>query len=121
MDRRRIIMPPTKVKLTMQDTILVPDIGSAMSNGITIIANELAHYCSKTARGVSLDLKEARAVREYIAALVMLSKEAREAAKADDLSSMSNEDLLALATKLVGGKAKEALSEEEEDNKDTTI
>jgi hypothetical protein len=108
---------PGKVEISMKDTVLVPDVQSAMTNAVTIIANELARYCSKTTRGVTLDLKEARIVKEYIAALVSLSKEAREAAKQEDLSNLTNEEILELAQKvLLTSKTQEAKEDIDEDN-----
>lgn len=94
-------LPQKRTKISMNDVVLVPDVGAAMTNAVSIIANELVYYASKTARGVQLDLKEARVVREYVSALVSLSKEAREQARSEDLSNLSNEELLQLATKLV--------------------
>lgn len=101
MGEKRLVMPKKSVKLTMQDTVLVPSVDAAIANATTLIANELAFYCSKTARGITLSLAEARTVREYVSALVALSKEARERVRADDLSNLSSEELVQLGIELL--------------------
>jgi ribosomal protein L17 len=55
---------------------------------------------------VTLNTHESRAVREYVECIVKLSKEAREAARQQDLSNLTNEELLALATELLANNSK---------------
>ncbi len=95
--RRRIIVPSHKP----QDNVtVVPQLDALMNDALSIIGAELAQYRSKTKRGVTLDLKEARAVQGYLDTMVKLSKEHREAARAADLADLTDEELLQLATQL---------------------
>lgn len=71
-----------------------------------IIAAELSKYRSKALKGVSLDLKEARVVQGYLDSLTRLQKEEREHARAQDLSSLTDEDLLQLASQVFGKSSK---------------
>lgn len=80
--------------------VVVPTLNTLMSDALSIIGAELTHYRSKTKRGVTLDLKEARVIANYMDTLTRASKESREQARAEDLSELSNEELLQLATSL---------------------
>ena len=97
---KNVTAPPTQVKISLADTVLVPDVASAMSNAVTIISNELAVLCRKTTQNIRLNPNEAKLVREFVQALVLLSKESREQAKQDDLSNLSNEEIASLALSL---------------------
>ena len=96
---RRLIMPDKSRQV--KDPILVPALETLVTDAVSIIGSELARYRLKTSRGVSLDVKEARVVRDYVEALCKLTKEAREQARAEDLSNLTNEELLQLASRLV--------------------
>lgn len=69
-----------------------------------IIAAELARYRDKALRGVSLDLKEARVVQGYLSELTKLQREEREEARAADLSNLTDEEMMQLATQILGKK-----------------
>lgn len=94
---RRKIVDKTVVKVDVNETILVPNIQCAMSNAVGVIAKEIIRLHSKVNRGVSLDMHESKALRDYVASLVSISKEAREASKTNDFSNLTNEELLKLA------------------------
>lgn len=104
--------PKAIVKVEVSDTLLVPDIQCAFSNAIGVIAKEIMRLHSKVNRGVSLDFHESKSLREYVASLVAISKEAREAAKTSDLSQLSNEDLLKLAQSIATNKQEEESDDE---------
>lgn len=97
---RKVIVPKPKQQ---NDITVIPSIENLMNDALSIIGAELIQYRSKVKRGVTLDLKEARAVQGYLDTMVKLSKEAREAARAQDLSELSDEELLQLATQLAKG------------------
>ena len=97
--KRRLAMPKQKDNLVSKDEVtVVPTLNSLMNDALAIIGAELAQYRSKTKRGVTLDLKEARVIANYMDTLTRASKESREQARAEDLSDLSNEELLQLAT-----------------------
>ena len=66
-----------------------------------IIQAEIARYRDKAVRGISLDLKEARVVSNYLSELTKLQKEEREQARSEDLSNLSDEELLQLASQVL--------------------
>jgi len=94
------------VKLQESDVTVVPQVDTLITDALSIIGAELAHYRSKTKKGINLDMKEARIVQSYVEALVKLNKEARETARQEDLSNLSNEELLQLAETLVANNNK---------------
>jgi hypothetical protein len=98
--KRTIIRP----QLTRDDVTVLPSLSALLDDAKSIIGAELSHYRHKVKRGVTLDLKEARAVQGYMETLVKLSKEERENTRSEDLSSLSNEELLQLATELTRKK-----------------
>lgn len=118
--KRKITLPPKeKQKISSEDVRVVPTLNSLMSDALSIIGNELARYSAKSARGVTLDLKEARVIANYVDTLTRASKEAREQARAQDLSELSNEELLQLATQLAGSaKVPKLQSEPKEDEQE---
>jgi len=69
-----------------------------ISDAIIVIASEIGKFRTKTANGRSLDLAEARVLQGYIKSLIELSRENREREKDEDLSKLSTEQLLQLAT-----------------------
>ncbi len=95
-NRRRIVQPQEDAA----DVVVVPQVDRLVSDALAIIGSELAYYRAKTKRGVRLDTKEARIVRDYTEALIKLSKESREAARAEDLSNLTDAELLQLAERL---------------------
>jgi hypothetical protein len=112
--KRRIVLPKKYNQIEDKDVVMVPKLESLMTDALSIIGAELAHYRSKSGRGVTLDLKEARVIQAYMDSLVKMSKEAREQARAEDLSDLSNEELLQLATEL--NKKAPRLSKSDEDD-----
>lgn len=95
------------VQLNSSDVTVVPQVDTLISDALSIIGAELAFYRSKAKKGLNLDLKEAKVVQSYVEALVKLNKEARESARQEDLSNLSNEELLSLAENLVAKSGKE--------------
>jgi len=82
-----------------------------------IIGAELAHYRSKAVRGVTLDPKEARIVQGYLESLVKIQREEREISETQDLSTLSDVELLHLAKRvLAANNNKETISENEGSN-----
>jgi hypothetical protein len=96
---RRIVLP--KKKEIREPAQLVPTLEGLMSDAMSIIGSELSRYKQKTSRGVTLDLKEARAVQSYMEALVKLSREDRERARAEDLTNLSDDELKDLAKEVL--------------------
>ena len=96
---RRIKLPSKRGEI--DQVTVVPTLESLMSDALAIIGNELARYRSKSSRGVTLELKEARAVQSYMEALVKLSREDRERARAEDLTNLSDEELMTLANEVI--------------------
>ena len=99
---------------------VIPSLGSLMDDALSIVGSELARYKEKSKRGITLDLKEARVIANYIDVLTKCSREAREQARADDLSDLSNEELMQLATQLTKANPKTAAAVKalETDSKD---
>lgn len=95
---RRIILPSQG----SQEVITLPTLESLTADALAIIGNELTRYRCKTSKGITLDLKEARVITGYLDALTRASKESREQARSEDLSDLSNEELLQLATQIAG-------------------
>lgn len=96
--RRKLVVPPRERPLhTDMGTSVIPTLDTLIHDAISIISSELGRYKSKTARGITLELKEARAVQGYMDSLVKMSKEQRDAAKSEDLSNLTDDELLRLA------------------------
>ena len=109
---KQIMFSPNLPKQTSRSNPLTPAVVSPtvdllINDAVSIIGAELASYKRKIGLGARLDLKEAKIVRDYVEALCKLSKEAREISRAEDLSNLSNEELLQLATQLIGEKQPE--------------
>lgn len=101
---KKIIIPPKPKSIELSpEAMIIPPLDGLLNDSLVIIGNELARYRSKTAAGKSLELKEARAVQGYMETLVKLSREAREQARHEDLSNLSDEELLSLASKYLQG------------------
>lgn len=93
----------TKVSKASQDSKVSEapiSINSLLNDALKIIGSELTGYKKKTERGVILNLKEARVVSNYLDTLTRASKEAREQARSEDLSNLSDEELVQLASQL---------------------
>lgn len=98
---KRIILPPKKRPVSLETSSVIPATELLLHDAKAIIGAELAHYRSKAVRGVTLDPKEARIVQGYLESLVKIQREEREIAEAQDLSSMSDVELLRLAKRVL--------------------
>ena len=81
-----------------------------------IIGAELAHYRSKAVRGVTLDPKEARIVQGYLESLVKIQREEREIAETQDLSTLSDTELLHLAKRVLESNNIKTIDKNERSN-----
>ena len=109
---RRIVLPPKKRTISLQNSSIIPATELLLHDAKAIIGAELAHYRSKAVRGVTLDPKEARIVQGYLESLVKIQREEREIAATQDLSTLSDVELLHLA--------KRVLEANKNNNKETT-
>ena len=114
--KRRIVLPKKTNQVESEDVTVVPTLNTLMNDALAIIASELAQYRSKTKRGITLDLKEARVIANYMDTLTRASKEAREQARSEDLSELSDSELLQLATQLAKPSKKLTVQNEEEED-----
>ena len=96
---KKIIIPQKRGEVG--EVSVVPTLQGLMDDGLAIIGKELAQYRAKTARGATLDLKEARVVSQYLKAIVDLSKEDRERARSEDLANLTDEEIKQLATEVL--------------------
>lgn len=116
---KRIIVSPKPRHLEISaEAMVIPALDGLLNDSLTIIGNELARYRAKSARGASLELKEARAVQGYMKTLVELSRESREQSRHEDLSSMSNQELLELAQKELNGESEDSDDETKDETED---
>jgi hypothetical protein len=99
-DTKRKLIRPQSTEIIQ----VTPTADTLMNDALSIISAELSKYRTKCVRGVHLDPKEARIVQGYIESLAKLKKEEREAARAHDLSNLSDEELLQLAASLAKPK-----------------
>ena len=98
---KRIILPPKKRKVSLETSSIIPATELLLHDAKAIIGAELAHYRSKAVRGVTLDPKEARIVHGYLESLVKIQREEREIAETQDLSTLSDVELLRLAKRVL--------------------
>ena len=98
---KRIILPPKKRTVHLKDSSIIPATELLLHDAKAIIGAELAHYRSKAVRGVTLDPKEARIVQGYLESLVKIQREEREIADTQDLSTLSDVELLHLAKRVL--------------------
>lgn len=108
--KRRIILPK------VQDTNVIPKVENLLSDAMIILSTELSRYKDKVVkRGAMLDLKEARVVANYIESITKLNKEARESARMNDFSKMSDQELRELMDTVLGVKAESRISDKQSD------
>lgn len=120
------VKPPTRRHLTVVKShsklSLVPTIENVMNDAISLLAKEVAEMQSKYTRpGMSMDIRDATKLSKYVKALVELSREERAREQADDLSKMSNDQLIEMAAqhlKQVENSSKKAIKKP--DNNETT-
>ena len=98
---KRIILPPKKRTVTLDISSIIPATELLLHDAKAIIGAELAHYRSKAVRGITLDPKEARIVQGYLESLVKIQREEREIAGTQDLSTLSDVELLHLAKRVL--------------------
>jgi hypothetical protein len=114
---KRILLPPKKRTISLENSSVIPATELLLHDAKAIIGAELAHYRSKAVRGVTLDPKEARIVQGYLESLVKIQREEREISETQDLSTLSDVELLHLAKRvLAANNNKETISENEGSN-----
>lgn len=86
-----------KKRLDLSKALLAPEVDEMFGSAMTVLANEIEYYKSKTLRGSRLSSEEATILSKFIKSMVDLSKEAREIVKSKKLDSLSDEELLKLA------------------------
>jgi len=104
---KRIILPPKKKTVTLETSSIIPATELLLHDAKAIIGAELAHYRSKAVRGVTLDPKEARIVQGYLESLVKIQREEREIAETQDLSALSDSELMHLAKRVLENNNKQ--------------
>ena len=104
---KRIILPPKKKQVTLETSSIIPATELLLHDAKAIIGAELAHYRSKAVRGVTLDPKEARIVQGYLESLVKIQREEREIAETQDLSALSDSELMHLAKRVLENNNKQ--------------
>ena len=110
---RRIILPSKKKKVTLETSSIIPATELLLHDAKAIIGAELAHYRSKAVRGVTLDPKEARIVQGYLESLVKIKREEREIADAQDLSNLSDSELMHLAKRVLSNNNNKTIDKNE--------
>ena len=110
---RRIILPSKKKKVTLETSSVIPATELLLHDAKAIIGAELAHYRSKAVRGVTLDPKEARIVQGYLESLVKIQREEREIAETQDLSALSDVELMHLAKRVLENNNKQTKDKNE--------
>lgn len=114
MSQRRIVLPHKQPKIKEDNVISIDTVNSVLEDAIRVISLEMVKFRGKVNQGYSLSPAEARVFQGYIKSMVDLSKEARERERSDDLSKLSDEEVVLLAKKALMGK--EATVVEEDDS-----
>jgi hypothetical protein len=110
---RKILLPPKKKKVTLETSSIIPATELLLHDAKAIIGAELAHYRSKAVRGVTLDPKEARIVQGYLESLVKIQREEREISEAQDLSALSDSELMRLAKRVLDNNNNKTIDKNE--------
>ena len=116
---KRIILPPKKRSVTLESSSIIPATELLLHDAKAIIGAELAHYRSKAVRGVTLDPKEARIVQGYLESLVKIQREEREIAGTQDLSALSDVELMRLAKRVLENNNKQTKDINERSNNES--
>ena len=116
---KRIILPPKKKTVTLETSSIIPATELLLHDAKAIIGAELAHYRSKAVRGVTLDPKEARIVQGYLESLVKIQREEREIAETQDLSALSDTELMHLAKRVLENNNKQTKDINERSNNES--
>jgi len=99
--RRRLIPQETKLRADLKMSIEDISPETVINDALQTMAIEVTRYRSKVARGIPLEVNEARVLQGYIKAMCELQKERRELARADQLHKLSDEELMVLAKKVL--------------------
>ena len=110
---KRIILPRKKRTVTLETSSVIPATELLLHDAKAIIGAELAHYRSKAVRGVTLAPKEARIVQGYLESLVKIQREEREIAETQDLSALSDVELMHLAKRVLENNNKQTKDKNE--------
>ena len=110
---KRILLPPKKRTVTLETSSIIPATELLLHDAKAIIGAELAHYRSKAVRGVTLDPKEARIVQGYLESLVKIQREEREIAETQDLSALSDTELMHLVKRVLENNNKDTKDKKE--------
>ena len=110
---KRILLPPKKKTVTLETSSIIPATELLLHDAKAIIGAELAHYRSKAVRGVTLDPKEARIVQGFLESLVKIQREEREIAETQDLSALSDTELMHLAKRVLENNNKDTKDKKE--------
>lgn len=97
---------PRRIIPKQSHVVEVPQADLLIADALRIIQNEMVQFATKSRNGKSLSLSEARVLQGYIKSLTDLSKESRERAKQDDLSNMTDEELVSAMQSLLQKSAK---------------
>ena len=116
---KRIILPPKKRSVTLESSSIIPATELLLHDAKAIIGAELAHYRSKAVRRVTLDPKEARIVQGYLESLVKIQREEREIAETQDLSALSDVELMRLAKRVLENNNKDTKDINERSNNES--
>ena len=116
---KRIILPPKKRKVSLETSSIILATELLLHDAKAIIGAELAHYRSKAVRGVTLDPKEARIVQGYLESLVKIQREEREIAETQDLSALSDVELMHLAKRVLENNNKQTKDINERSNNES--
>ena len=116
---KRILLPPKKRSVTLESSSIIPATELLLHDAKAIIGAELAHYRSKAVRGVTLDPKEARIVQGYLESLVKIQREEREIAETQDLSALSDVELMRLAKRVLENNNKQTKDINERSNNES--
>lgn len=91
-------------QLNAKDVTIVPPLEKLIDDAAFVIGGEMARFRQKMANGIHIDPQQWKIFKDLVDSLIKLNKEARESARAEDLSKLSNEELLDLATKILINK-----------------
>ena len=116
---KRILLPPKKKTVTLETSSVIPATELLLHDAKAIIGAELAHYRSKAVRGVTLDPKEARIVQGYLESLVKIQREEREIAETQDLTALSDTELMHLAKRVLENNNKQTKDINERSNNES--
>ena len=89
-----------------QAVTVVPTLEQLVNDATSLIAFEFTRFREKQMLGAALDARDHKSIADLIGALCRMSKESRETVRAQDLSNLTDEELLEMVSKMVADKAK---------------